>query len=180
MMATKGTIRLARPAAADSTKRLVIEISRAWLAAGSSDPCGSAEMRGSYPGRSGCSLADALKQAWEILLCLSDETVECLDPQCSRVSLHEQALVMGLDCLRHGYPDEIYEATMASVLPAGAVPLIRPVMQQAAATLPDVEPGSRSCRRVAYPASLTGAASRSARHRGGCTRTESNSLNTPN
>jgi len=164
MTATKGTTRLARPAAADDTRRLVIETSRALLAARLAGPAASVEMQSSSSERSGDSLTEALKHAWEILFCLSDETVECLDPQCSRVSLHEQALVMGLDCLRHGHPDEIYEATMASVLPLGAIPLIRPVMQQAVAALPDLEPGLHIRCRASFSGPMTVAASPSVRH----------------
>lgn len=90
-------------------------------------------------------LLRALMRVWDHILATSDERLILHNPDCPRLSPHEQALVTGLRSLQKA-GGAGYAAAMASVLPPASIRLVRPAMQDLVDTLARLERISPSAR----------------------------------
>lgn len=73
-------------------------------------------------------MLDAIKSVWDLLVTATEERYVLHRPWCNDLSIHEQAVMMELNCLQ-GPNKSSFGAAMSSVLPPSAVRRIKPRMK---------------------------------------------------
>ena len=86
----------------------------------------------------GEALLSPLSHFWDVVMAATNEKLIMHEPTCPCVSMHEQSLVMALRCLQKS--DRVAAAaSLASILPLGAVRSLLPTLQELADTMNRME-----------------------------------------
>ena len=116
----------------DEPLQLVIELSREFVAS----------RLGQLPGGASSTATDAVRRrilscvegVWDVLLASSTEQIVVHAPQCARLSMQEQALLLGIRSLQENRVAR-FELFMGAVLPRASIRAIRPHMEDLAITV---------------------------------------------